>query len=177
MKGYCATTFQIVGQNNSIVFFFFFFFFFWKHIDQTYNLLNKARNQVPLGHKIVEPAKRCYMHSFETRSGKSTWDSADPGLELGRVEEKIEEGKNRCDPARPDQKLGCNPLTFVFFLLKRRRFDFKKTWPGRPGQNPEPRFWTGPGLKTMVICICRVNKKHGKTRNFLLALCYAPWEP
>jgi len=25
-----------------------------------------------------------------------------------------------------------------FFLLKRRRFDLKKNWPGRPGQNPEP---------------------------------------
>jgi hypothetical protein len=55
------------------------------------------------------------MHSFETRSGESTWDPADPGLELGRGEEKIEEGKNRCDPARPDQKPGYNPLTFFFY--------------------------------------------------------------
>jgi hypothetical protein len=54
------------------------------------------------------------MHSFETRSGESTWDPADPGLELGRGEEKIEKGKNRCDPARPDQKPGYNPLTFFF---------------------------------------------------------------
>jgi len=47
---------------------------------------------------------------------------ADPRLELGRVEEKIEKGKTRCDPARRGQKPGCNLLTFVF-LLKRRRFD------------------------------------------------------
>jgi hypothetical protein len=49
-------------------------------------------------------------------------DPADPGLELGRVEEKTGKGKTRCDPARPGQKLGCNPLTF--FLLKRCRFIF-----------------------------------------------------
>jgi hypothetical protein len=30
----------------------------------------------------------------------------------------------RGDPARPDQKTGCNSLTF--FLLKQRRFDLKK---------------------------------------------------
>jgi hypothetical protein len=31
-------------------------------------------------------------------------------------------------------------LIFVFFLLKRHRFDFfkKKNWPGQPGQNPKP---------------------------------------
>jgi hypothetical protein len=43
-----------------------------------------------------------------------------------RVEEKIEKEKTRCDRAKPGQKPGCNPLTFVFFcfLLKRCRFDF-----------------------------------------------------
>jgi len=48
-------------------------------------------------------------------------------LKPGRVEEKIKEGKTRCDPVdptRPTQKPGCNLLTF--FLLKRRRFDLKK---------------------------------------------------
>ena len=31
----------------------------------------------------------------------------------------------RVNPARPGQKLGCNPLIFIFdFLLKQRRFDF-----------------------------------------------------
>jgi len=38
-------------------------------------------------------------------------------MELDQVEEKIEEEKTRCDPvdpARPDQKLDCNPL--IFFL-------------------------------------------------------------
>jgi hypothetical protein len=33
---------------------------------------------------------------------------------------------------------------FLFFLLKRRHFDLKKNWPGRPGQNQEPGPWTGP---------------------------------
>jgi hypothetical protein len=28
-------------------------------------------------------------------------------------------------PTKPGQKLGCNPLTFVF-LIKQRRFDFLK---------------------------------------------------
>jgi hypothetical protein len=57
----------------------------------------------------------------------------DPGLELGRVKEKIGEEKTRCDsidPARPGQKPGCNPL--IFFLLKRRCFDFKKIDPSDP---------------------------------------------
>jgi hypothetical protein len=58
---------------------------------------------------------------------------------LGRVEEKIGEGKTMrdpVDPVRPGQKLVCNPLTFVF-LLKRRRFDFKnkltRTTRSKPG--------------------------------------------
>jgi len=52
--------------------------------------------------------------------------SADLGLEPSRVDEKI--GKvitqptRRADPAKPGQKPGCNLLTFVFFLLKRRHF-------------------------------------------------------
>jgi hypothetical protein len=50
-------------------------------------------------------------------------------LELGQVEEKTGEEKTRCDPAdpaRPGQKPGCNTLTFVFFLLNQRCFDFFK---------------------------------------------------
>jgi hypothetical protein len=39
----------------------------------------------------------------------------DPRLELNRVEEKTGEEKILCDPARPGQKPGCNPLTFFFF--------------------------------------------------------------
>jgi hypothetical protein len=43
---------------------------------------------------------------------------------------KIEEGKTRLtwqvDPARPDQKPGCNPLIFVFFFIKTTSFDLKK---------------------------------------------------
>jgi hypothetical protein len=41
---------------------------------------------------------------------------------LNRVEEKIEEGKTRCDPVK-------NPVAtrwlLLFFLLKRRHFDLK----------------------------------------------------
>jgi hypothetical protein len=61
-----------------------------------------------------------------------------PGAETGPGLKKIEKIKTRGDPvtrhdpARPGQKLSCNPLTFVFFLLKQRRFDFLKipelTW-------------------------------------------------
>jgi len=50
----------------------------------------------------------------------------DPGLEPGRIEEKIEKIMTRCDsadpvdwpddPEKPGQKLGCSPLTFVFFM-------------------------------------------------------------
>jgi hypothetical protein len=37
---------------------------------------------------------------------------------------KKKQGKKK--PGVTRQKPGYNPLTFVFFLLKRRRFDFKK---------------------------------------------------
>jgi hypothetical protein len=40
-------------------------------------------------------------HSFKTRSGGSTRDSIDLGLESNRVEEKTEEEKTRCDLANP----------------------------------------------------------------------------
>jgi hypothetical protein len=53
------------------------------------------------------------------RPGESTREPANPGLELGRVEEKTGEEKTRCDPARPN----CKPVDF-FFLLKRYHFDF-----------------------------------------------------
>jgi hypothetical protein len=56
-----------------------------------------------------------FHRSFETRLGPAR--RVDPGS--GRP------GVAQCDPTRPDQKPGCNPLTFVF-LLKRRRFDLKK---------------------------------------------------
>ena len=38
-------------------------------------------------------------HNFETRPGRSIWNPVDPGLELGRVEEKIEEEKIQREPA------------------------------------------------------------------------------
>jgi polyphosphate kinase len=37
-------------------------------------------------------------YSFETRPGRSTRDPTDPGLEPGRVEEKIGKVINQCDP-------------------------------------------------------------------------------
>jgi len=40
-----------------------------------------------------------------------------PRAGTGRVEEKIGEGKTRCDPARPDQKPGCNLLIFIYFYF------------------------------------------------------------
>jgi len=73
-----------------------------------------------------------YTHSFETRSGRSTQDRADLGLEPGWVEEKIEEEKIWCDLF--DLKVNLvarltrlQPVNFcVFFLLKQHRFDLKK---------------------------------------------------
>jgi hypothetical protein len=45
----------------------------------------------------------------------------------------------RVDPAKPGQKPGCNPLTFVF-LLKRRRVDFfKKKMSRATGSKPKTR--------------------------------------
>jgi hypothetical protein len=79
---------------------------------------------------------------------KKKWGKEKPGVT--RMTQRV-------DPARPV----ANPLTFVFFLLKRRRFDFlkKKIDPGDPViyQNPEPGPWIGPatrpGLKTMLQTI------------------------
>jgi len=66
-------------------------------------------------------------------------DPADPGLELGRVEEKTGKGKTRCDPARPGQKLGCNPLAFFFTKTMSFYFYcFKKIDPGDPVKTRNP---------------------------------------
>jgi hypothetical protein len=77
-------------------------------------------------------------------------DPANPGLEPSRVEEKTREGKTRCDPVDPATWLTrqdpvANPLTFVFlfFLLKRSRFDLKKTDPVKtrnPSLGPDRIF-------------------------------------
>jgi hypothetical protein len=46
----------------------------------------------------------------------------DPGLEPGRVDEKIGKFMTRCNPAGPE-KPGCNPLTFfLFFFTKTTPF-------------------------------------------------------
>jgi hypothetical protein len=63
-------------------------------------------------------------YSFETRPGRSTWDLADPGLESGRVEEKIEERKIRRDPATRS-KTRLRSVDFCFFT-KTTSFLFKK---------------------------------------------------
>jgi hypothetical protein len=44
--------------------------------------------------KVLLKIKVTMDYSFETR------DPANPELELDRVEEKIEEGKTRCDPVK-----------------------------------------------------------------------------
>ena len=56
------------------------------------------------------------------RPGGSTRDLTDLGLEPSQVEEKTGEEKTKCDPARPGQKLGCNPLTLGFFFTKMTSF-------------------------------------------------------
>ena len=47
---------------------------------------------------LEESKKHFFKHSFETRLDGLTRDLADPGPESGWVEEKIKEGKTRCDP-------------------------------------------------------------------------------
>jgi hypothetical protein len=74
---------------------------------------------------------RSTLHSFKTRSDPASQSEIETGPDWRKNKGK----KNSADPAgwlgnpvgqaRLDQKLGCNPLTFVF-LLKRRRFDFLK---------------------------------------------------
>jgi hypothetical protein len=59
------------------------------------------------------------VHSIVLKPGPARRvDLADPGLEPGRVEEKIGEGKIR-------SKTRLQPINF-FFLLKRRRFNLYK---------------------------------------------------
>jgi hypothetical protein len=105
------------------------------------------------------------LHSFETRPGPVGRPGTRPTRGRNRAGLMKKQGKEK--PGWPGgstrltrQDPVTNPLTFVFFLfflLKRRRFDFFfKNWPGRPGQtrwpgqNPEPGPWTGPGLKTLI---------------------------
>jgi hypothetical protein len=41
-----------------------------------------------------------FILTIVLKPGGSTWDLADPGLKPGRAEEKMEEGKTRCDPVK-----------------------------------------------------------------------------
>ena len=69
---------------------------------------------------VLKPGPAGRPGTWPTRG----WNRA--GLKKKREKEKP--GVTRwVDPARPDQDPVVNPLTFFFvFLLKRRRFDFKK---------------------------------------------------
>ena len=60
------------------------------------------------------------LESGRVRFGGSIQDPVDLGLELGRVEEKTGEEKTWLQPV---------DFWFLFFLLKRFRFDFKKIYP------------------------------------------------
>jgi len=117
---------------------------------------NKTLNQI----LCEERGNKIHKFWNSVWSGRSTWDSADSGLKSCQVEEKIEEEKTQYDStdlARYGQKPGCNPLTFVFILLKWCRFKFflkkltRMTW--WLGQNLKLGSWTKPvterGLKTM----------------------------
>jgi len=64
----------------------------------------------------------CYL-LFIVLKSSSAW-RVDPGLELGRVEEKIGERKTRCNLATWS-KTRLQLIDF-FFLLKLHRFDLKK---------------------------------------------------
>ena len=73
-----------------------------------YYFLKKDKNnfEVYLNYKIVNNAHlpvtstHTHTHTFETRPG-STRDPANPGLEPGRFNEKIEKVMTQCDPADP----------------------------------------------------------------------------
>ena len=117
--------------------------FIWK---QSQNLI--IFNKVTLPNIVLKP--------------RLAWrvDSADPGLKLGRVEEKTGEGKTWCDLAGwPDDPVA-NPLTFFFFfLLKRRRFDFFKkeliqSRPDDPVKTRNPGLGPGwpPGQVLKLCC-------------------------
>jgi len=80
-----------------------------------------------------------------------------PGAGTGPGWKKTGKEKTWYDPATRLRTLMQLVDFCFFFLLKRRHFDFffkltQTTW--WPGQNSEPRPWTGlatkPGLKTMV---------------------------
>jgi hypothetical protein len=78
------------------------------------------------------------------------------GLIKKQGKEKLGETRlvRQVDPVRP----GCKLVDFCFFfLLKRRRFDFKKKLTWWPDQNPKPESWTRParkpGLKTMLLSV------------------------
>ena len=86
-----------------------------------YNILRMSTWQVVISYY-------CTCRLVLKSGRRLIWDPANPELKPDRVEKKIEVEKSRYDPtdsARSGQKFGCNPLTFVF-LLKRRRFDLKK---------------------------------------------------
>jgi len=91
------------------------------------------------------------------KSGLARRVDPGPGTETGPSWRKNEGRKNPMWPSWPGGLTRQDPvktrlqiswlLFFLFFLLKRRRFDLKKNW---SGQNQEPDSWTRPCLKTMV---------------------------
>jgi hypothetical protein len=92
-------------------------------------------------HSFAIGRPKSSYYSFETWPGGLTRDSADPRLEPGRIEEKIGEGKTRCDPVTrlTRQDPVKNPVAIRwFFLLKRRHFDLKKFDPDNPVTRKKP---------------------------------------
>ena len=79
----------------------------------------------------------CFNQSFKTRTGGSTWDQADPGLEPVRVKAKTCLGIGPKKLSRPGTRstwsTRVRPVNFFFILIviKWRRFDILK------GQNAE----------------------------------------
>jgi hypothetical protein len=97
-------------------------------------------------------------HSFETQFGPASRPGTRPtrGWNWAGLKKNMKRKNSLWLGGLTRQDTVKNPVAtrWLFFFTKTTSFWFKKKiWPGRPGQNPEPRSWIGPGLKTMFWII------------------------
>jgi len=130
----------------------------------------------------ISHSSLCLIHSFKIQPGSAGWSRTRPTHDWNQA--RLKKNKGRKNPIwpggltwQPGQKPDYNPLTFVFFLLKRYRFKFflKKNW---PDQNPEPepltRTATRPDLKIMILWTHvevsnQIELKHGNIHNIIIS--------
>ena len=115
---------------------------YWRLIRKEKFNCNGVQSEYKEFKQIIRKYLKHFYHSFEIWSGLTVQFRTWPIQSWNRVELKKIEKEEHGWPGDSIKNLVAT--CWLLFLLKQRRFDFKKNWPWRPG---DPIKTRNPGLE------------------------------